>query len=92
MIFVIAFSCCVVKFQLAPKYGHCLLGLYNDPHSILKVFDCPNYMLLFNGVNVQILIGKSVASIQISANAGVLLKEGSMEIYNIFTTDCSAQK
>ena len=35
---------------------------------------------------------KSVASIQISANAGVLLKEGVMEIYNIFTTDCSATR
>ena len=30
-----------------------LLCLYNDPHSILRVFDCPNHTLLFNCVDVQ---------------------------------------
>ena len=25
-----------------------MLGIYNDPHSILRVFGCPNHALLFS--------------------------------------------
>ena len=68
-------------------------ALYSESFRLSKScasFQLPwMYKITFPSSNLD---WKSFASIQISANSCLLFKEGVMEIYNIFTTDCSATK